>query len=85
VPEADGIRLSADQGKQGRIHGNGGTGKVVCETDGLQTWSAYAINVGNNFKGGRVSITADAFVCLPGDVDPCPASLPVTTELKLSR
>jgi hypothetical protein len=79
------IRLSADQGKGDRIHGNGGTGEVVCETDGVQTWSAYAINVGNNFKGGRVTVTADALVCLPTEVSPCPASAPVTAELKLSR
>ena len=79
------IRLAADQGKGDRIHGNGGTGQVVCEEEGVTTWSAYAINSGNNFKGGRVTVTADALVCTPGDAEPCPASPPVTTELRLSR
>jgi hypothetical protein len=79
------IRLSADQGKGDRVHGNGGTGKMACDTDGVQTWSAYAINSGENFRGGRVTVTADALVCTPGDAEPCPASEPVTAELKLAR
>jgi hypothetical protein len=79
------IRLAADQGKGDRIHGNGGTGKVVCEEEGVTTWSAYAINSGNNFKGGWVSVAADALVCMPGDAEPCPTSEPVTADLKLSR
>ena len=81
------IRLAANQGKGDRIHGNGGTGKVVCEEAVVTTWSAYAMNSGNNFKGGRVTVTADALVCLPGEglLEPCPASEPVTADLKLSR
>jgi hypothetical protein len=79
------IRLSADQGKGDRVHGNGGTGKVACDTDGVRAWSAYAINSGENFRGGWVTVTADALVCIPGDVEPCPASEPVTAELKLAR
>jgi hypothetical protein len=31
------IRLSADQGKGDRVHGNGGTGLVLCAMDGIQT------------------------------------------------
>ena len=84
------VRVSADQGSGGRVHGNGGTGEVTCVSAGLQTWSAVAHNVAANYRGGRVTVTADASRCRLIDPVECPDDPDsygpwVTMELRLTR